>query len=106
MAVYIGANNSDEIVHRDIDAPDSASTAIANEESRSELAASRRRIVAVADEARRRIERNLRATRSRAASPKRSNSRRTTSRPRPSPTRRSMPRQRVSRCRSRVATRA
>jgi signal transduction histidine kinase len=99
MAVYVRANNSDEIVHRDIDAPDSVSTrgadarrewfdelvtiatasadtqeavrllaerfselvatAIANAESRSELAASRRRIVAVADEARHRIERNL-----------------------------------------------
>ena len=34
-------------------------TAIANAESRSELAASRRRIVAASDEARRRIERNL-----------------------------------------------
>jgi signal transduction histidine kinase len=84
MAVYVGANNSHEIAHRDIDAPDSQSTrgadarrewfdelvtiaaasadaqeavrllaerfselvatAIANAESRSELAASRRRI--------------------------------------------------------------
>ena len=59
MAVYVGANNSEEIAHYDIDAPHSVSTAIANRESRSELAASHRRIVAVADEARRRIERNL-----------------------------------------------
>jgi PAS domain S-box-containing protein len=36
-----------------------AATAIANADSRSELAASRRRIVAASDEARRRIERNL-----------------------------------------------
>ncbi len=36
-----------------------AGTAIANADSRSELAASRRRIVAASDEARRRIERNL-----------------------------------------------
>ncbi len=34
-------------------------TAIANAESRSELAASRRRIVAASDQARRRIERDL-----------------------------------------------
>jgi signal transduction histidine kinase len=38
---------------------DLVTTAIANAESKSELAASRRRIVAAADEARRRIERNL-----------------------------------------------
>jgi PAS domain S-box-containing protein len=38
---------------------DLVATAIANADSRSELAASRRRIVAAADEARRRIERNL-----------------------------------------------
>ena len=45
--------------HRMAEFTDLVATAIANAESRSQLAASRRRIVAAADEARRRIERDL-----------------------------------------------